>query len=61
MIENKGHDVVIRRLEGKLKRIREGVATRRDFIITDAKDADMAFGLAATGVNCRTGRARNLS
>jgi hypothetical protein len=38
-----------KRLDEKLARIRAGQATRRDFILADAKDADMAFGLAAPG------------
>jgi hypothetical protein len=38
-----------KRLEQKLERIRAGTATDRDFILADAKDADMAFGIAATG------------
>jgi hypothetical protein len=36
-------------LDEKLARIRAGNATRRDFILTDAKDADMAFGVTAPG------------
>lgn len=38
-------------LDAKLERIRKGTATRKDFIIADAKDADMAFGLMAPGPN----------
>ncbi|HUL54269.1 MAG TPA: hypothetical protein VLT83_12750 [Opitutaceae bacterium] len=38
-----------KRLDEKLARIRAGRAARRDFIIADAKDADMAFGLTAPG------------
>lgn len=34
----------VKRLDEKPARIRAGRATRRDFIIADAKDADMAFG-----------------
>jgi hypothetical protein len=33
----------------------------RDFIVADAKDADMAFGLSATGVDPMTGRPRTLA
>jgi hypothetical protein len=40
---------VIKRLEEKLARIRAGTATDRDFILADAKDADMAFGVTAPG------------
>ena len=36
-------------LDQKLARIRAGHYTPKDFIIADAKDADMAFGLAAPG------------
>jgi hypothetical protein len=38
-------------LDQKLDRIRSGKATRKDFIIADAKDADMAFGITAPGPN----------
>lgn len=38
-----------KRLDQKLARIRGGQATRKDFIIADAKDADMAFGITAPG------------
>ena len=33
----------------KLERIRKGSDSARDFIIADAKDADMAFGISAPG------------
>jgi hypothetical protein len=36
-------------LERKLARIRSGAYTAQDFIIADAKDADMAFGLTSPG------------
>ena len=36
-------------LDQKLARIRSGAYTLQDFIIADAKDADMAFGLTAPG------------
>ncbi|MBC2595902.1 hypothetical protein H5P28_16680 [Ruficoccus amylovorans] len=38
-------------LDQKLARIRAGKDTREDFIIADAKDADMAFGIMAPGPN----------
>lgn len=38
-------------LDQKLARIHAGTATRSDFIIADAKDADMAFGVMAPGPN----------
>lgn len=40
---------VTKRLDEKLARIRAGTATDRDFILADAKDADMAFGITAPG------------
>jgi len=45
-------------LDQKLARIRAGCATDSDFIIADAKDADMAFGITAPGPqsgHCRHG------
>ncbi len=39
-----------RRLDRKLAHILEGRYTAADFVIADAKDADMAFGLAAAGL-----------
>ncbi|MGJ3242432.1 MAG: hypothetical protein ACFE0O_05690 [Opitutales bacterium] len=36
-------------LDQKLEQIRAGRATRQDFILADAKDADMAFGITAPG------------
>ncbi len=42
---------MIKRLDQKLDRIRAGRDTRKDFIIADAKDADMAFGIVAPGPN----------
>lgn len=38
-----------KRLDEKLARIRAGTAARGDFILADAKDADMAFGVTAPG------------
>jgi len=38
-----------KRLDEKIARIRKGHAVRSDFIIADAKDADMAFGITAPG------------
>mgnify|MGYP000164937369 CR=1 FL=1 len=38
-----------KRLDEKIARMRAGTATRKDFIIADAKDADMAFGVTAPG------------
>ena len=39
----------MRSLDRKLSRIRSNTYTPQDFIIADAKDADMAFGLTAPG------------
>jgi len=47
-------------LDIKLARILANPSCK-DFIIADAKDADMAFGLAATGVDPATGRPRSLA
>lgn len=38
-------------LDEKLARLKSGSGSKRDFIIADAKDADMGFGLAAPGPN----------
>ena len=38
-----------RTLDQKLAALRSGTATRHDFILADAKDADMAFGVRAPG------------
>ena len=46
-------------LDAKLAPLHADPGGAGDFILADAKDADMAFGLAATGVDPRTGaRAR---
>ena len=39
----------VRRLDRKLSHIAAGRYTPDDFVIADAKDADMAFGLTAAG------------
>ena len=39
-----------RRLDHKLEAIAAGRYTPDEFILADAKDADMAFGIAAPGV-----------
>lgn len=46
---------VSKSLDEKLHRLRAGAATRRDFIIADAKDADMAFGVTAPGATAAGG------
>src|SRR4051812_21345235 len=48
-------------LDAKLARIHVDAAGSRDFILADAKDADMATGLAATGKDARTGKQRSLA
>jgi hypothetical protein len=48
-------------LDAKLAAIHADPAGARAFILADAKDADMAFGLAATGVDPATGRPRSLA
>jgi hypothetical protein len=47
-------------LDVKLSNIRRDPHGAKDFILADAKDADMATGLAATGKDPRTGKARTL-
>ncbi|MGE9293889.1 MAG: hypothetical protein ACQKBW_09775 [Puniceicoccales bacterium] len=42
---------MLKSLDQKLARIHAGTATASDFIIADAKDADMAFGITAPGPN----------
>ena len=48
-------------LDAKLARIHADPFGARDFILADAKDADMAYGLAAPGVDARTGKQRSLA
>jgi hypothetical protein len=48
-------------LDAKLAAIHADPVGAPDFILADAKDADMAFGLAATGVDPVTGRPRSLA
>jgi hypothetical protein len=43
--------MILKALDQKLKRIAKGTDTCKDFIIADAKDADMAFGIMAPGPN----------
>ena len=50
-----------RSLDAKLASIHANYGGARDFILADAKDADMAAGLAATGKDVTTGRARSLA
>jgi len=48
-------------LDQKLANIRANPSGAKDFILADAKDADMAAGLAATGKDPATGRPRSLA
>src|SRR5215212_4920765 len=48
-------------LDQKIANIRANPSGAKDFILADAKDADMATGLAATGVDPRTGKPRSLA
>ena len=48
------------RLDTKLARMREGRDEPTDFILADAKDADMAGGLSGLGRNRETGRLNTL-
>ncbi|HEX4795314.1 MAG TPA: hypothetical protein VH370_16075 [Humisphaera sp.] len=50
-----------RSLDEKIAAIRANPHGAKDFILADAKDADMATGLAATGKDPVTGKARSLS
>jgi len=50
----------MRTLDARLAAIHADPSGAPDFILADAKDADMAFGLAATGIDPVTGRARSL-
>lgn len=52
---------MMKTLDRKLAAIHTNPAGAKDFILADAKDADMAFGLAATGVDPATGRPRSLA
>jgi hypothetical protein len=48
-------------LDAKLTNLHARPGAAQDFILADAKDADMAFGLAAPGVDPATGRRRSLA
>src|SRR3954470_19921107 len=48
-------------LDQKISNIRTDPSKARDFILADAKDADMAFGLASPGKDPITGKTRSLS
>jgi hypothetical protein len=48
-------------LDQKLANIHADPFGAKDFILADAKDADMAAGMAATGKDARTGKVRSLA
>src|SRR3954449_4392533 len=48
-------------LDAKLANIHRDPFGAKDFILADAKDADMAAGLAAPGKDARTGKVRSLA
>jgi hypothetical protein len=48
-------------LDARLAAIHADPLDAPDFILADAKDADMGFGLAATGIDPVTGRPRSLA
>jgi hypothetical protein len=48
-------------LDQKLANIHADPSGAKDFILADAKDADMAAGMAATGKDARTGKIRSLA
>jgi hypothetical protein len=48
-------------LDQKLANIHADPHGAKDFILADAKDADMAAGLAAPGLDARTGKVRSLA
>lgn len=51
----------MRTLDAKLQAIHADPAGAPDFILADARDADMAFGLASPGTDPATGRLRSLA
>ena len=53
--------MVQKSLDAKLARIHADPHGAKDFILADAKDADMAFGLAAPGIDHVTGQPRSLA
>src|SRR5437762_6396387 len=52
---------MLKSLDQKLANIRHDPSGAKDFILADAKDADMATGLAATGKDPVTGKRRTLA
>ena len=56
-----GDQTVTKSLDRKLANIHADPSAASDFILADAKDADMAAGLAATGKDPRSGKVRSLT
>ena len=56
-----GGKIVMKSLDQKLANIHADPSGAKDFILADAKDADMAAGLAATGKDAHTGKVRSLA
>src|ERR1700712_1456407 len=52
---------LIKSLDAKLASMPGNPGSAKDFILADAKDADMAAGMAATGKDAVTGRVRSLA
>ncbi|MCC6240503.1 MAG: hypothetical protein IT448_09425 [Phycisphaerales bacterium] len=52
---------MLKTLDQKLQRIHADPTGSKDFILADAKDADMAAGMAAPGVDARTRKMRSLA
>src|SRR5213080_3450906 len=52
---------MMKSLDQKIANIRANPGSATDFILADAKDADMAAGLAATGKDPLTGQPRSLA
>src|SRR3954453_16232935 len=52
---------MMKSLDQKLANIHADPSGAKDFILADAKDADMAAGLAAPGMDARTGKIRSLA
>src|SRR5215216_4003069 len=52
---------VAKTLDQKIANIHADPKGAADFILADAKDADMAAGLAAPGKDARTGKTRSLA
>lgn len=59
--ERMTHNAAPKSLDAKLAAIHADPARARAFILADARDADMAFGVATPGVDPTTGRMRSLA